>query len=276
MKENTKRHPISDIMAICNYFRISNPVRINEIKTLINNFEEIENSYSSLCTFQNRSFIYVSPTFQSITGYPMEKIAIKGYDFFMSITAKESIPYIMMRQAQYIKQINTPNFKYLKPNAVEFDASFIHRDNELVPVSQVSVMLNYEPGGDINTFFAIWICINGLSKSELREKKSLLWKMLTDLHRLIFSPRSLPREKKMDSDFLISLKTPLINVPKLSNRERELLVMLSKGKALKEAASVMKINYTTAETYRKNLFKKFETKSVAALIRKASKVYWLE
>jgi len=74
----------------------------------------------------------------------------------------------------------------------------------------------------------------------------------------------------------VKLKTPEVEVPELSSRERELLILLSKGRSLKEVATAMKVSYFTAETHRKNVFRKFQTKSVAELIKKASKVFWLE
>ncbi len=206
----------------------------------------------------------------------MDRVAANGYEFFMSITAKESIPYIMMRQAQYIKQINSPLFDFLKPNPVEFDASIVHHGGEIVPVSQMSVMLDYEPGENIKTFFAVWFEVENLSKTAVYKKKSMLWEMLKDFHRLIFFPGPVTKENAMRMDSLVTLKPPQTNIPKLSPRERELLILLGKGQSLKEAASTMKIGYTTAETYRKNLFKKFVAKSIADLIKKASKVFWLE
>jgi two-component system response regulator NreC len=54
------------------------------------------------------------------------------------------------------------------------------------------------------------------------------------------------------------------------------LELLSKGFSTKEIADILGISFHTTEGYRKNLLQKFEAKNSAELIKKASKVFWLE
>jgi len=243
---------------------------------LLSRFEQFDSTFCSLCTFQPPSFIYLSPAIERLLGHPMKNFAEGGFQFYMSITERSCYPYIMAKQAQYIKQINSPGFNYLKPTPMEYDASFVQADGRTVKVNQVSVMLDFEPGADIRTFFAVWILVDNLTKSKENEMKNTLRGMLKEMHRLLFGPRMVQPEELKGNKFLVRLKTPEVDVPKLTSRERELLILLSKGKSLKEVAKAMNVSYFTAETHRKNVFKKFKTTSAAELIKKASKVFWLD
>jgi len=243
---------------------------------LLSRFEQFDSTFCSLCTFQPPSFIYLSPAIERLLGHPMKNFAEGGFQFYMSITERSCYPYIMAKQAQYIKQINSTGFNYLKPMPMEYDASFVHADGRTVKVNQVSVMLDFEPGADIRTFFAVWILVDNHTNSERNLLKNTIRGMLKELHRLLFGPLMVQPEELNGNKFLVKLKTPEVEVPELSSRERELLILLSKGRSLKEVATAMKVSYFTAETHRKNVFRKFQTKSVAELIKKASKVFWLE
>jgi DNA-binding CsgD family transcriptional regulator len=44
----------------------------------------------------------------------------------------------------------------------------------------------------------------------------------------------------------------------------------------KDIGVIMNITDNTVETYRRNLLEKFEAKNAAELVKKASKIYWLE
>ena len=271
-----KRHPISEIKVICDYFRITRPERIEEIKLLINRLEQSGDCYCSMISFYTRSLVYVSSSYPRITGYSMNDTVIKGFEFFLSMIEKSFYPYIMMKQTEYIKEINNPKFDFRKPNPMEFGFNLIHKSGDIISVRLIIVILEYEPGGDMRTIFVVWIPTTKVSIAAWIKRKADVWNKLKDLHALLFSPVSLSKVEREGTDLLTSPHVPIINTPKLSTRERQLLLLLANGQSLKEGAKAMKIGYTTAETYRKNLFKKFETKSVAELIRKASKVYWLE
>ena len=86
----------------------------------------------------------------------------------------------------------------------------------------------------------------------------------------------LSKEKKHHEGSLVRIKAPHFQEPKLTKKEKELLLLLAQGIVLKVIAKKMNVSYYTSESHRKNLFKKFEVHNVAELIQKASKVYWLE
>ena len=53
----------------------------------------------------------------------------------------------------------------------------------------------------------------------------------------------------------------------LSQREMEIVIQLEKGKSLKEICDILKIQYSTVNTYKRRIFEKLNVKSVLALSR---------
>jgi DNA-binding NarL/FixJ family response regulator len=55
-------------------------------------------------------------------------------------------------------------------------------------------------------------------------------------------------------------------LPKLSPREREVVQLVSEGKASKEVAAILNVTLATAETHRSNIMRKLELHSIAELV----------
>ncbi len=64
-------------------------------------------------------------------------------------------------------------------------------------------------------------------------------------------------------------------IPGLSEREREVLVLIVQGKTSKIIASELFISKTTVDTHRKNILSKTECKSTPELIKKALESNWI-
>jgi len=60
-------------------------------------------------------------------------------------------------------------------------------------------------------------------------------------------------------------------VPKLSPREREVVQLVSEGKASKEVAAILNMTLATAETHRSNILRKLKLHSIAELVLYAVK-----
>lgn len=61
----------------------------------------------------------------------------------------------------------------------------------------------------------------------------------------------------------------LQNVPKLTRREKEILMEAIKGSTTVQIAETLFISHHTVESHRKNLIEKFEVKSIASVIKLA-------
>jgi DNA-binding CsgD family transcriptional regulator len=62
------------------------------------------------------------------------------------------------------------------------------------------------------------------------------------------------------------LGSPADNVTRLSPREREVVQLVSEGKASKEIATILNVSLATAETHRSNILRKLRLHSIAELV----------
>ena len=77
--------------------------------------------------------------------------------------------------------------------------------------------------------------------------------------------------KQMISEKMINfMSTQHTSIKKLSNKESEILILISKGLTTKDIASKLFISTRTVETHRSNILKKLEVKNTASLIKKAT------
>jgi len=83
-------------------------------------------------------------------------------------------------------------------------------------------------------------------------------------HKSIFSSRV--SDLIMDGYKRHRVGSPAANVPKLSPREREVVQLVSEGKASKEIATILNVTLATAETHRSNILRKLKLHSVAELV----------
>ncbi len=73
----------------------------------------------------------------------------------------------------------------------------------------------------------------------------------------------------------IEAKNDSVNYTKPSNREIEIIVMLSNGLNSRTIADTLFLSEHTVKTHRKNLMKKYNMKSSSELIALASKLKWI-
>ena len=62
------------------------------------------------------------------------------------------------------------------------------------------------------------------------------------------------------------------NIPVITRREKEVLLLIADGMTNNEIALKLFISATTVDTHRKNLLAKFEVKNTASLIRMATQI----
>lgn len=62
------------------------------------------------------------------------------------------------------------------------------------------------------------------------------------------------------------LSEDLDTIPSLSRREKDIAILLSKGKQTQEIANELFLSFLTVQTHRRNILQKYKTKNVAELI----------
>lgn len=99
----------------------------------------------------------------------------------------------------------------------------------------------------------------------------------TDESELILAIRSVYSGKKyfsaeISEKMINFMSTQSISEDILSNKETEVLGLISKGLTTKEIAAQLFVSSRTIETHRANILKKLEVKNTAELIKKAAKM----
>ena len=99
----------------------------------------------------------------------------------------------------------------------------------------------------------------------------------TDESELILAIRSVNNGKKyfsaeISEKMINFMSTQSISENVLSNKETEVLGLISKGLTTKEIAEKLFVSSRTIETHRANILKKLEVKNTAELIKKATKM----
>ena len=99
----------------------------------------------------------------------------------------------------------------------------------------------------------------------------------TDESELILAIRSVNNGKKyfsaeISEKMINFMSTQSISENVLSNKETEVLGLISKGLTTKEIAEKLFVSSRTIETHRANIIKKLEVKNTAELIKKATKM----
>ena len=99
----------------------------------------------------------------------------------------------------------------------------------------------------------------------------------TDEAELILAIRSVSNGKKyfsaeISEKMINFMSTQSISENVLSNKETEVLGLISKGLTTKEIATKLFVSSRTIETHRANIIKKLEVKNTAELIKKATKL----
>nr|WP_315151871.1 response regulator transcription factor [uncultured Flavobacterium sp.] len=99
----------------------------------------------------------------------------------------------------------------------------------------------------------------------------------TDEAELILAIRSVCSGKKyfsaeISEKMINFMSTQSISEDILSNKETEVLGLISKGLTTKEIAEKLFVSSRTIETHRANILKKLEVKNTAELIKKAAKM----
>jgi DNA-binding NarL/FixJ family response regulator len=99
----------------------------------------------------------------------------------------------------------------------------------------------------------------------------------TDESELIYTIRTVYKGKKYFSSEISEkmidfMSTQSISENLLSNKETQVLGLISKGFTTKEIATELFVSTRTIETHRTNILKKLEVKNTAELIKKATEI----
>lgn len=247
------------------YLSLSKALDINgdsaktKIDLLQAELEAIPNTFYAAFWLYTHDFLYISQSIEQVTGHPFTIFQKHGMVFFQSIIPPHLIEPIykaMNDQAALIA--NHPDFlfadEFLHVKAAVYDAS-----KQALPVNYNAVLLDQKAFDPISYLvFCSWIDTRNKTTSEIAELESFIRMKLLDLKTYFFAGK--PERYQL-----------LTSKSKISEREKEVAKLLSKGHSSKSIGEKLNISFYTVESHRKNLLEKLNVKNTAELIYKISK-----
>jgi DNA-binding CsgD family transcriptional regulator len=234
----------------------------------IHQISSLPNTFTAISSPLHRKIYFASPSIYELTGYPSQRFVDEGYEFLFSITAPESIPQLLEKIRTSFAKSEEKDFDPRVPSVYEFINDFIRPDATRITVLTFTIVIGYTTDGIPETIISI---IFPDSAELYAPYKALLQRLKEQHNQLVQHPAFQRKEETLKKVFVLKSENQ-----KLTPRELEVLKLLAKGFTSAEIADKLFIGENTVETHRRNLLSKFEAKNMAELIKKASKVYWLE
>ncbi len=217
-----------------------------------------------------RQTLYINAACQSILGYPPHQFVDGGADFFFSITDEAAIPQIIEHQNELLKKLRSPEFSPYEVHIPRFDVVIKNPHKGKINLVCQAVMLTFTTQADPELGL---VMLSDHCETSEKNCKELL-QQIKMRHNEIYQHPAF--------SFSHHRSIPIIHVTnerydlKITQREKEILARLAKGESTHEIANHLNVSINTIETHRRHLLEKFEARNVAELIKKASKVFWLE
>ncbi len=209
---------------------------------------------------------FVSDTCFTFFGIQPHVFAAGGAKAMYDITREDSRPEAMARQIEYLKESKQPEFNRAMARIQHFSV-WMKTPVDYERFHIRGVALTYHPSGD----FQMGLAITHRDSDSLAAACETWLTTVKHRHNAIHQPPDF-----QESGFPLHQVYGGFPPHAITPREAEALQLLAQGLATQQIADRMNISYHTVETYRRNLLEKFEAKNTAELIKKASKVFWLE
>lgn len=238
----------------------------------LDELENLEYSFSYFTDVKQGTYSHTTFSFEFLTGYPVSLFEKEGVNFYLTRVPSDYPLKVAEVQAEFFKRSLIPGYDQSKPDIGEFPPTKLQlADGTAREFMAFCIPLKFAANGEHE--LVLITALLGDKKSRLEIKlKSLLFEIKL-LYQEVFNLQMFNDEKTLNTIELI-LQTQPRHV--LSAKEKEVLKQIAKGNSTKEIASVMGVSENTVETHRKNMLMKLDAKNVAELIKKASKLYWLE
>lgn len=237
---------------------------------LLNEAEGINTALLYIANFPARKFEYMSPSCLDKTKYSLDFFLRGGADALYHIATPETKLFLIQQQVEYLNDLKQ-NYAPEKVKLLEFPG-ILKKGNELCEFLCLSLILTYTADRDVDLAVILLVIKDVNNDLNIIRCKSLLHDIKLRHNEIYNHSISFKDRRPLTVIHVSSNRTDI----RLSKREEETLKYLAQGMSTKDIGAIMNITDNTVETYRRNLLEKFEAKNAAELVKKASKIYWLE
>jgi DNA-binding CsgD family transcriptional regulator len=240
-----------------------------QLSSLLREADQVKNAVFGVVDFSNLSIAHAGHGVGDLLGVQAADIVSGGIRQMLAYVQPEQMEHLAMIQAAYLQHARSAAFD---PRAIRFmDLSWTAiTPKGSQPLISTMVALTFTPTRDLGWSVCFQVKDNDESLQHLFECRKLL-RQIKERHNEIYVHPALEIPTRPGT---IQTTHPVID--KVTPRELEVLVLIAKGYSTPDIATTLAIAANTVESHRKKLLEKFDARNVAELVKKASKVYWLE
>ncbi|MEI9918446.1 MAG: helix-turn-helix transcriptional regulator [Bacteroidota bacterium] len=250
-----------------------------QFNKLLATLEKIDASYLGIVDITKpRPGLYYSRNTKAVSGYePGQFVEGVNFEFLASITPKKFVPYIANTQARHITDALKPGFDHIAAQIMELDVEIVNAKGDNIPIRYTGLVLTYTKDGGVELLIGVHEDVSKLSERESDRRRLKIISLLQQLKStyVAMQPKKFEGFKKKQGA-IAKIVLPVEPYISLTKKELEILQLIASGLSTKEISNRVSISHHTIETHRKHLLKKFSAKNSVELVKKASKVYWLE
>jgi DNA-binding CsgD family transcriptional regulator len=245
-------------------------------------FENIflqDNVYCFFFTCNSRRDYYeMGTSCEKLTGFTADEFDQGGIEFWLSRVHPDDINLVTDTIIEGFSQLAGIRGHYGSPVLVPMRYRFLSANGTWLNLIDTRYLFSREDDGKVHQILCKIESVED-TRDEIRalriisEKDPTRNKMLLAALLVKEKEDKAPKNKNNAVDF--NNKKPL-RQPSLTNREKEVLQMISDGLSTKMIADRCFISVHTVESHRKHLLEKLEVKNSMELVKKASKYFLLQ
>ncbi|MEJ0056251.1 MAG: LuxR C-terminal-related transcriptional regulator [Bacteroidota bacterium] len=246
-----------------------------ELDALLDTIYWHNDYFSYIAHIPSGRYFHISPSFETLTGFTKEEIEEKNVAFFIEHMPPEDVLRSKEEQVIFFRKPLEPGFDFNAPLINEFFGRLRTPDGQVKSCIGLATTLKYLPTREMENSLVLNFVDqkNDLHNSLLRKEAKAILTKVKQLYTTIYPATSF---QSVDKGPLTELVFEVDPKHVLTRQEKTILNKIAQGETTKKIATDLSISINTVETHRKNMLIKLESKNVAELVKKASKLYWLD
>ena len=220
-------------------------------------------------------FLYLDDNFYELTGYTNEEFKKGGMDFWFPLINPDDMPKVSTKIIESHKAMAQFAAGDPPPPPLVLEYRFKHPSKGWVGLRDTRYLVSFTEEKIIDQVLCRFdrLSLDSAEWAELDEwvRKEKSCTRLLEV--------AMVHEKSKSKKSMEGKPVPLSSSPSwvalLTQREKEILHLISEGLSTKMIADRCHISIHTVETHRRHLLEKIQVRNSMELVKEASKVYWL-
>jgi DNA-binding CsgD family transcriptional regulator len=241
----------------------------SQLVRLLQEADQVKGAMFGIVDFSNLAIAYAGNRVGEWLGVQASDLVAGGIRQMLAYVQPDQLQHLALIQAAYLQHARSTDFDPRSVRYLDLSWTAVTPKGSL-PLISTMIALTFAPSRDLGWSVCFQVKDNDESLQHLVECRKLL-RQIKERHNEIYVHAALEIPTRPGT---IQTTHPVIE--KVTPRELEVLVLIAKGYSTPDIATQLAIAANTVESHRKKLLEKFDARNVAELIKKASKVYWLE